>query len=78
MASETGAFSADIRYQKSVVVPHMYADRFGGAESDTQHHWMHTGSYYHSISTMNIYCKSVVGPHMYAETPQCQIRRCRI
>jgi hypothetical protein len=43
--------------------------RFGAAESDTEHRWMHTRSYHHLISTFNIYYKSVAVPHMYAETP---------
>ena len=58
--------------------PNLQYYRFGAAESDTEHRWLHTGSYYHSVSTFNIYYKSVVVPDMYAETPQCQIRRRRI
>jgi hypothetical protein len=58
--------------------PNLQYYRFGAAESDTEHRWMHTESYHHSISTFKIYYKSVEVPHMYAEMPQCQIRRRRI
>jgi hypothetical protein len=38
--------------------------RFGAAESNTEHRWMQTGSYYHFISTSNICYKSVAVPYM--------------
>ena len=78
MASEMGAFSADIRYQKSVVVPHMYADRFGGAESGTEAS-LHT--YGAPLPTYNACLTSILNDRkaLYAcSDAQCQIRRRRI
>ena len=78
MASEMGAFSADIRYQRSVVVPHMYADIFGGAESGTEAS-LHT--YGAPLPTYNACLTSILNDRkaLYAcSDAQCQIRRRRI